>query len=242
MSSGSRSSPAVSASVRIPLSVRTNYHGRQYTPEQIDFFASYVIPQKAWYISRAGVGALQRRPTVDKPNALPHATPQTKHLPLGRVGGKDSNGYSVDCGSSKWQQLFTYDAFGNITKSGTSSFIPSSYSAATNQFTLSGVNVQYDGNGDLLTDNLNTYTWNSFGNMLSVNTISVTYDAFGQVAEQYNGSAYTQILYSPVGKTALMNGTTLTKAFVNLPGGGRRSIIRRAWRITGTRTGWEVRG
>jgi RHS repeat-associated protein len=139
---------------------------------------------------------------------------------LGRVGGKDANGYSVDCGSSKWQQLFTYDAFGNITKSGTSSFIPSSYSAATNQFTLSGVNVQYDGNGDLLTDNLNTYTWNVFGNMLSVNTISATYDAFGQVAEQYNGSGYTQILYSPVGKTALMNGTSLTKAFVNLPGGG----------------------
>ncbi len=28
----------------------TNYHGRQYTPEQIDFFASYVIPHKAWYL------------------------------------------------------------------------------------------------------------------------------------------------------------------------------------------------
>ena len=31
---------------------------------------------------------------------------------------------------------------------------------------------------------------------------------------------YAEILYSPVGKTALMNGTTLTKAFVALPGGG----------------------
>jgi hypothetical protein len=28
----------------------TNHHGRQYTPEHIDFFASYVIPQEAWYL------------------------------------------------------------------------------------------------------------------------------------------------------------------------------------------------
>jgi RHS repeat-associated protein len=44
------------------------------------------------------------------------------------------------------------------------------------------------------------------------------------VAELYNGSAYAEILYSPVGKTAIMtimNGvTTLAKAFVGLPGGG----------------------
>ena len=79
--------------------------------------------------------------------------------------------------------------------------------------------------------------------MLSVNTVSVTYDAFGQVAEQYNGSSYTQILYSPLGKTALMNGTTLTKAFANLPGGGTAIYNSlRAWPIIDTRIIWEVRG
>lgn len=142
---------------------------------------------------------------------------------LGRAGGKDSNGYSVDCGSSKWQQLFTYDAFGNISKSGTSSFLPTySTSPPTNQFTaIPGVTAPYyDANGNLTKDNLNTYTWDAYGNMLSVDAVSATYDAFGHVVEQYNGSAYTQILYSPVGKTALMSGTTLTKAFVYLPGGG----------------------
>ncbi|MGA7219443.1 MAG: RHS repeat-associated core domain-containing protein [Candidatus Sulfotelmatobacter sp.] len=142
---------------------------------------------------------------------------------LGRIGGKNSNGYSVDCGSSKWQQLFTYDAFGNISKSGTSSFLPTySTSPPTNLFTsIPGVTAPYyDANGNLTKDNLNTYTWDAYGNMLTVNSVSATYDAFGRVVEQYNGSAYTQILYSPVGKTALMSGSTLTKAFVNLPGGG----------------------
>jgi hypothetical protein len=33
----------------------TNHHGRQYTPKHIDFFASYVIPQKAWYLIPAQV-------------------------------------------------------------------------------------------------------------------------------------------------------------------------------------------
>jgi len=53
-----------------------------------------------------------------------------------------------------------------------------------------------------------------------VNGINLTYDALGRMVEQQNGSAYTQILYSPAGKAALMSGQTLNKAFINLPGGG----------------------
>jgi RHS repeat-associated protein len=51
-------------------------------------------------------------------------------------------------------------------------------------------------------------------------TVTATYDAMGRMVEQYNGSAYAQILYSPIGKTALMNSSNLKKAFVPLPGGG----------------------
>jgi RHS repeat-associated protein len=139
---------------------------------------------------------------------------------LARLGGKDSNGYSVDCGS-KWSQLFTFDPFGNISKSGTGTFSPT-YSTATNQFTaIPGVTVSYDQNGNLLTDNLNTYTWDpNWGNPASINSTKLIYDALGQMVEQQNGSSYTQMLYSPVGKTAIMNGQTLVKAFVSLPGGG----------------------
>jgi RHS repeat-associated protein len=82
------------------------------------------------------------------------------------------------------------------------------------------VTVSYDNNGNLLTDNLNTYTWSAYGNPGSINSIALVYDALGRMVEQQNGSTYTQILYSPVGKTAIMNGLTLTKAFVGLPGGG----------------------
>jgi RHS repeat-associated protein len=138
---------------------------------------------------------------------------------LGRVGGQDANGYSVDCGTN-WQQLFTYDAFGNIVKSGSSSFA-ATYSVSTNQFSLGGGGVSYDSNGNLLTDNLNTYTWDpNWGNVTSVNGIAATYDALGRVVEQGSGSGYAQILYSPLGKVALMNGTSLTTAFVSLPGDG----------------------
>jgi RHS repeat-associated protein len=140
---------------------------------------------------------------------------------LARLGGKDANGYSVDCGT-KWSQLFAFDPFGNISKSGTGAFLPT-YSTATNQFTaIPGVSTPYyDSNGNLTKDNLNTYTWDpNWGNPASVNSTNLIYDASGQMVEQQNGSTYTQMLYSPAGKTAIMNGQTLIKAFVSLPGGG----------------------
>ena len=55
---------------------------------------------------------------------------------------------------------------------------------------------------------------------LSIDGASVTYDALGRMVEQNSGGAYTQIVYTPAGaKLALMNGTTVQKAFVSLPGG-----------------------
>jgi RHS repeat-associated protein len=140
---------------------------------------------------------------------------------LARLGGKNTNGYSVDCGT-KWQQLFTFDAFGNITKTGSSAFQPVYSTANTNQYSsIPGVTVSYDANGNLLTDNLNTYTWDpNWGNPASINSTNLIYDANGLMVEQQNGSVYTQMLYSQVGKTAIMNGQTLTKAFIGLPGGG----------------------
>jgi RHS repeat-associated protein len=138
---------------------------------------------------------------------------------LGRLGGKSTGGYSADC-STTWQQLFTFDPFGNISKSGSASFQPT-YSTSTNRYTsIPGVTVSYDNSGNLLTDNLNHYTWDGYGNPASVNSTNLIYDALGIMVEQQNGSAYMQILYSQAGKTAIMSGQTLTKAFVYLPGGG----------------------
>ena len=163
------------------------------------------------------------------PNTVDSQTCGYTYDDLVRVGGQDNNGYSVDCASSIWQQLFTYDAFGNISSSGSSNFQPTNYINKTtlypnNQINMSG--VSYDNNGNLSVDNLgNRYSWDpNWGNMTQVATatitVNATYDALGRVVEQYNGSAYQQILYSPVGKIALINGSNLTKAFLPLPGGG----------------------
>jgi RHS repeat-associated protein len=163
-------------------------------------------------------GTLQQLAIIDNiPGTSDTQTCNYYYDDLARLGGKDANGYSVDCGT-KWQQLFTFDAFGNVSKSGTGTFLPT-YSAATNQFTLSGATVRYDANGNLLTDNLNSYTWDqNWGNPASVNATTLVYDALGRMVEQQNSSAYTEILYSPAGKTALMNGQALAKAFIHLPG------------------------
>jgi RHS repeat-associated protein len=134
---------------------------------------------------------------------------------------------SASCGSL-WAQTFTYDLFGNITKSGNVTFNPL-YSATQNQFTsIPGVtSPYYDQNGNLVKDNLNTYTWDpNWGNMLTVNTgsttVTATYDALGRMVENNAGGTYTELIYGPTGaKVATANGTTLIKAFVALPGGAK---------------------
>jgi RHS repeat-associated protein len=172
-------------------------------------------------------GTLQQLAIVDNiPSTSDSQTCNYTYDDAGRIGGKDANGYSVDCGSAVWQQLFTYDSFGNISKTGSSSFTPT-YST-TNQFTISGVTVSYDADGNLLTDNLNnTYTWDpNWGNLLSVSngsaTVTNTYDAFGKMVENNAGGTYTDFVYGPTGtKLAKVSGTTLVKAFVALPGGAK---------------------
>ncbi|HXM09989.1 MAG TPA: RHS repeat-associated core domain-containing protein [Terriglobales bacterium] len=134
------------------------------------------------------------------------------------------------CGSI-WAQNFTYDSFGNITKSGSSAFAPSytfSNGTTTNQFfSIPGVTVAYDANGNLLTDNLNSYTWDpNWNTMLTASngstTVTNTYDALGRMVENNAGGSYTEFIYGPTGaKLAKVNGTTLIKAFVALPAGAK---------------------
>src|SRR3989449_4532879 len=145
---------------------------------------------------------------------------------------------SANCGSI-WNETFSYSdggqgtgAFGNLTKtgiSGATSFQPT-YNTATNRITSVGSqNYTYDANGNLTTTGTGTgtsaYTWDAEGKMLSdapngSTTVNVTYDALGRAVEQARRSSYTQIVYGALGnKLALMNGQTLTKAFVPLPAG-----------------------
>jgi RHS repeat-associated protein len=126
---------------------------------------------------------------------------------------------AASCGSV-WAQTFSYDAFGNISKSGSMSFGPT-YSAATNQYTRIGpITPTYDNNGNLTWDNYHHYTWDGEGNLATLDGNGDTYDALNRRVEQYNGSAYTEIVYGPAGnKLALMNGQAVSKVFAQLSGG-----------------------
>ena len=149
-------------------------------------------------------GTLGKLVIADQLNAADSQTCGYVHDDLARLGGKTVNGYSVDCGTA-WQQLFAFDPFGNITKSGSGTFLPT-YSAATNRFTtIPGINVGYDANGNLTTDNLNTYTWNVDNRPATVNSVGVTYDALGRVVEKNVSGTYTQYVYSPTGDKVRQN-------------------------------------
>jgi len=126
---------------------------------------------------------------------------------------------SANCGTAA-AQTFSYDPFGNIDKSGSPySFLPS-YSSSTNRITtVGGVTATYYNNGNVTYDGTHHYTWDAIGNSVSVDGVSVTYDALNRAVEENNSGTYTSFVYSPSGaKVALMNGQTLKQAFVALPG------------------------
>ena len=127
--------------------------------------------------------------------------------------------HSVNCGANTWQQNFNYDVLGNITKT-----VPTGGTGVTfNPGYGSGNHVSgfsYDGMGNVTHDNLgNSYTYDAEGRPVSAAGVTTTYDAFGRAVENSNGGG-TQIVYSPTGwKFALMNGTSLIKYRVPMPGG-----------------------
>ncbi len=161
-------------------------------------------------------GSLGQLALTDNLNTGNTQTCTYSHDDLGRIG-------SANCSGNKWGQNFSYDPFGNVTKSATVgiTFSPT-YNLATNRFSsMPGCTPSYDLDGNLLNDCSHIYTWQADGAVASVDTVLLTYDALGRVVEQALGSSYTQIVYSPSGgKLALMSGTTLQKGYVPLPGGG----------------------
>ena len=128
---------------------------------------------------------------------------------------------NANCGSV-WSQTFSYDPFGNLSSTGSMSFQPT-YSVSTNRITSVGsFTPTYDANGNTTADPSNTYGWDSAGRPVTLDGVTITYDALGRMVEQNRSGTYTQIVYGPNGgKFALMSGSTLQKAFVPLPGGSQ---------------------
>jgi RHS repeat-associated protein len=132
---------------------------------------------------------------------------------------------SVNCGASKWQQNFSYDSFGNITKTvptgGTGYSFQPTYSPATNRMTsIGGSTPSYDASGNVLSDFLHSYAWDAYSRPITIDGVSVTYDALGRMVEENKSGTYSQFVYAPTAaKLEIMNGQTFVKSFVPLPGG-----------------------
>ena len=130
---------------------------------------------------------------------------------------------SVNCGSV-WAQTFGYDAFGNITKSGSMSFTPVYKDPITgytsNRFvSIPGITVSYDANGNVGNDGSHTYSWDAESRPVTIDGVNITYDALLRMAEQNRSGVFTEIVYGPTGdKLAFMNGSTLQRARIKLPG------------------------
>jgi RHS repeat-associated protein len=158
-------------------------------------------------------GSLGQLQITDPVDSSDNQTCNYSHDDLARVT-------TMNCGPVGTQN-FTYDAFGNINKAGGNNFQPT-YSTSTNRIsTLNGFSVQYDANGNLLNDGVNSYTWNADGRPTSLNSVDWTLDAFGREIERSVGSAYQQMVYTPTGEPlATMTGQIFSRAWVPLPGGG----------------------
>lgn len=126
---------------------------------------------------------------------------------------------SANCGTAA-NQTFSYDQFGNITKSGSPySFFPT-YSASTNHMTAIGTfTPTYDSNGNVTNDGNHVYTWDADANSITIDSVGLTYDALDRAVEKSNAGVYTEIVYAPTGgKLALMAAQILQIGFISLPG------------------------
>jgi len=143
---------------------------------------------------------------------------------------------NVGCGPQTgdgtiWNQTFSYDPYGNLTKSTTGpgqSWNPG-YNSATNRY--APVSMQYDSNGNLTYDSSglgNSYSYDAFGKLVKANAQGtncanggecIIYDALGRAVEIDSGSMNTEIWYTQLGKTAYMNGGSYKYSYWPAPGG-----------------------
>src|SRR5579863_5452082 len=178
-----------------------------------------VVGQPGWNAN----GTLQTLDITDQYNSANQQNCSYSYDDLARVSG-------VSCtGGTPWGQTFTYDAYGNISKSVPSgstgiSWLPG-YNAATNQYTLSG--TSYDSDGNLTNDTFHTYQWDANGRPTQISQSSgqsnQTYDAQGNMVEQSftNPPWIGQYLYDEHGyEYGFSHPTSVGWIYIPLPGGG----------------------
>jgi len=142
-----------------------------------------------------------------------------------------------NCGSV-WNQSFSYDPFGNVTKSGSAPW-PSSggYNSSNNRYSSSA--FTYDANGRLTNDTFDSpIAWDIEGNMVTQSSTSFAYDGLGRTAGSAVGGVWTNYIYAPGGGLVATanNSGTIQKMFVPLPmatavysGGSLQQYRRNDW-------------
>lgn len=146
------------------------------------------------------------------PSATDSQTCTYTHDDLGRIA-------SVNCPQGNWLQTFSYDAFGNISKSGSVSFMGPYSNNRIMPF-------QYDSDGNLISWPGHAATWDAEDQAHCLDSIVLVRDVFERIVEEQSGgtcsapgTTYQQIVYSTDGSKLLTNGRSLIKAYVPLPGG-----------------------
>jgi RHS repeat-associated protein len=114
------------------------------------------------------------------------------------------NTTSANC----WGELYTIDAWGNLTNRSAPSGMSGSClmealsATATNLNRLGGIGLLYDGAGNVTTDNLgNTYTYDAENRISTVGGYTYSYDADGTRMEKTTGSSGTMYWLGPGGET-----------------------------------------
>ncbi len=163
-------------------------------------------------------GTLQGLNIVDPFNSANQQNCTYSYDDLARISG-------ANCGSA-WAQTFSFDPFGNITKSGSISWTPNYANPSNNQYQSGWNNISYGSDGNLTYDTFNSYQWDANGHATVITNNGVssnqTYDALGHMVEQNwnNGGWIGQYLYDSSGyEFGFGVAGSVGWTFVPLPGG-----------------------
>jgi hypothetical protein len=123
---------------------------------------------------------------------------------------------SGNCGAG-WNQGFSYDPFGNVTKTGSVPWpVSGAYNPSNNRYSSSA--FVYDANGRLTSDTFDTMSWDIEGNMAVQSGATHAYDGLNRPAGEA-GPTFLNYIYAPDGgRLATANGNgVVTKMYVPLP-------------------------
>lgn len=125
---------------------------------------------------------------------------------------------------------YTYDERGLRTQVGgsfartnlPSAVISASYDASNELTNWNGLALNYDANGNMLSDGSNAFTWNARNQVAAVNGTLIQYDALGRRTQNLAGTSF---LYDGSNATQELSGSTVT---ANLLTGGIDELFTRA--------------